>query len=223
MVITSPKGHFVDIRILKSCYPWPRKTPDPAFEDVFEWCLSGIEEPIEGTNQIRFNHDVNSQEIMRVVKTGRPLSECQSAPDVGSFSAIEGSEDRKETGTMVNPATGQETAYVEIWRSLDAAKTTNSHKIREPKQPQPLETVVLKVSLKKYEGKVVRYGNWMQGLLYDSESPSSPLSIVRSQFSDGEWQHHIDYGNDVFPEAFPSQVGDLVAVGGVQWQCIEKS
>lgn len=223
MVITSPKGHFVDIRILKNCYPWSRKTPAPAFDEVFEWCLSGIEEPIEGTNKIRFNHDVNSQEIIKSIKTGRPLDECRSAPDVGAFSAIDGSEDRKETGSMVNPATNKETEYVEIWRSLDAEKTTKDLEVREPKHSQRPQTFVLEASLATYEGKVVRYGNWVQGLLHDKEHSTSPLSVVRSHCTDGKWEHYIQYGSGTFPVQFSGQKGEHVVVNGVEWRCIESS
>lgn len=46
-------------------------------------------------------------------------------PDIGSFQPVEsaGGSDSVETGSMINPETGVDTPYEEVWRSLPASST----------------------------------------------------------------------------------------------------
>ncbi|KAM9938685.1 hypothetical protein OXX80_001819 [Metschnikowia pulcherrima] len=212
MVFTSAQDHFVDVRIYKDKYPYRQVGEQPErFEDVFDWVIVGEEEAIENSNQIRFNHTVNSQEIARSLATKKPLSECRSDPDVGAFWPIEGSEDRKETGAMAHPNTGKTTEYVEIWRSLNPNLTSVDKEVREGHDEKgaathedaaPVATYDLKT--KGFIGRIIRLGNWVQGVIYEENETEFPISVVR-KFRDansGKWMDLITYGKHKFPEIY---------------------
>lgn len=222
MVFTSPKDHFVDVRILKSRYPYLQdgKVPEP-FEDVFQWVITGVEESIEGTNKISFNHEINLVEVMESAHTGKPIEECRGAPDIGAFWDIEGSEDRKETGVMMHPDTHKVTEYVEIWRSLDPLKHTPDTEVRESESE--VKSVVLEPVLSLFLGKIVRLGNWVLGILYEKSEKTYPLSVFRSYFNEEKnaWIPLIVYGLHSFPESFEWQRGETTTAGPIEWKCIE--
>lgn len=228
LVFTTKKEHFVDVRILKSEYPHIQEGLEPReFEEIFDWIIIGDEEPIAGTNKIQFNHTVNLQEILRSLKSGLPLLECKNAPDVGDFSAIEGSEDRKETGSMVNPSTGLVTLYVELWRSLNPNKTTFAEEVREGrdknggKDTSDDELINFTFDLNdgpRY-GRIIALGNWVQGVIYDSSEKTHPLSVVRAFYNceAKEWVTLIKYGVHEFPD--PSAV--ISSKVSLPWRKIE--
>ncbi|OBA20417.1 hypothetical protein METBIDRAFT_43510 [Metschnikowia bicuspidata var. bicuspidata NRRL YB-4993] len=215
MVFTSLKDHFVDVRIYKDQYPYRQSGDTPEkFENVFQWVIVGDEEEIEGTNQIQFNHTVNSQEIMKSLVSGKPLSECRSAPDIGSFWAIEGTEDRKETGSMAHPDTGIKTEYVEIWRSLNPNASSVKREVREgydvtglatQDAPGPVMTFDLKAD--GFIGRIIRLGNWVQGVIYEENERRFPISVMRSFWDadSGVWQELVGYGKHEFPEIYKSE------------------
>lgn len=228
LVFTSAKDHFVDVRIYKNRYPYQQagSVPEP-FEDVFQWVIVGEEEEIANTNLIRFNHSVNLQEIMKSVATGKPLSECRGEPDVGTFWAIEGTEDRKETGTMAHPETGKATDYVEIWRSLNPNATTVDHEVREgydgtgqivQDSPDPIMTYDLIQD--GFIGRIIRLGNWVQGLVYESNEPQFPISVMRSMWDPetGNWRVLIEYGKHRFPDVYQK---NATTSGDGSWRRVE--
>lgn len=208
LVFTTSQDHFVDVRIKKDMYPFKQDGAQPVdFNEVFEWVIVGEEEPIANTNKIQFNHKVNLQEIMKSLTTGKPLLECKSAPDIGSFSAIEGSKDRKEMGRMVNPETGKSTEYVEIWRSLNPEETTFETEVRENENKDgheisgPVDVYNATYDLEEGSvyGRVIVLGRWIQGVIYDSSDKSHPLSVLRAYREDsGAWRTLIRYGRRDF-------------------------
>ncbi|KAF8001965.1 hypothetical protein HF325_002930 [Metschnikowia pulcherrima] len=188
MVFTSAQDHFVDVRIYKDKYPYRQVGEQPErFEDVFDWVIVGEEGPLK--TQIKL-------EIARSLATKKPLSECRSDPDVGAFWPIEGSEDRKETGAMAHPNTGTTTEYVEIWRSLNPNLTSVDKEVREGHDEKgaathedatPVATYDLKT--KGFIGRIIRLGNWVQGVIYEENETEFPISVVR-KFRDansGKW------------------------------------
>lgn len=219
-VMTSPGLHFVDIRILNSSYPIDSTHSQKLYEEVFDWVLTGTEQEVTGTNEIKFVLEIDSLEVGEAKKANKPLSECRRPTDLGFFHSIPNSEDRKETGNMLNPSTGKKQDYVEVWRSLDPAEHTPSKEVREPSAPvAPLPLYVLTTQLDKYEGKVVRLGNWMQGLVHDKSNHD--LHVVRSWYNGEKWEHQIKYGDlDLFHLEFYGKKGDEIN-GKVSWKCIE--
>lgn len=204
LVFTTPQDHFVDVRIYNEQYPHIQKGSTPeAFDKIFQWVITGEEEEIPDTNKIRFRHEVNLQEVMKSLESGRPLSECRSEPDIGAFWSIEGSEDRKETGSMVNPETGKHTDYVEIWRSLDPALTTPVTEIREISGKEH-EVLTLELKHNGVLGRIIRLGNWVQGVIYEEAEKTHPISVLRCFYDSnaGEWKDLIRYGKHSFPELF---------------------
>ncbi|RKP30297.1 hypothetical protein METBISCDRAFT_180, partial [Metschnikowia bicuspidata] len=164
LVFMSPADHFVDARIYKNQYPHIQED----FEDIFDWVIVGEKVPLSDS-RIRFTHAVDLREIMTALKTNRPLLECRSGPDIGEFSPVEGSANRRETGTMVHPATGVPTEYVEIWRLLDPIRTTFETEVAEGDAwDATVCTATYRYSEGKRQGRVIVLGNWVQGVIYDS-------------------------------------------------------
>ncbi|KAK6459729.1 uncharacterized protein RJT20DRAFT_132847 [Scheffersomyces xylosifermentans] len=227
MAFTSPGNNYVDVRIFKDKYPYKQTKGAriPHFEDVFQWCLAGEEQPIPNSGKIRFVNHIDTLAISKSLRTGKPL---ELGEDVGDFSIIEGSEDRKETGVMVNPDTNKVQNYVEIWRSLDPIGHTPTSEVREPKNEiEHIEVYALEtVNSDKYLGKVLRLGNWVQGILYDKSNEDVPIHVIRAFYNLQEktWESLIEYGNvEWFPFPFQGKLGDVVDIEGsdIQWKCIE--
>lgn len=225
MVFSTEKGTFTDVRVFKDKYPYLKKPgqPEPV-EQVFQFALLGWEEDIAGTNRMAFHTDVNLAEIVKSIRTGRPLDECKAAPDVGAFWAIENSEDRKETGSMENPATGRVTEYVEVWRSLNPEESSPTTEVREGhwksgNSDQKVRECVYDTVTHGYIGRIVRLGNWVQGVLYDASEPKFPLSVMRRFYSENSkrWITLIDYGKHEFPN-FYQQWESGGAAGGIEWK-----
>lgn len=208
LVFTTPRDHFVDVRIKKDKYPFVQQEEIPVdFNDIFEWVIVGEEEPIENTNKIQFNHTVNLQDIMKSLATGKPLLECKSDPDIGEFSAIEGSKDRKEVGRMVNPETGKCTEYVEIWRSLNPEETTFETEVREGENRDgddvgagpEVYSATYDLNDGSLYGRVIVLGKWVQGVIYDEADKTHPISVIRAhRESSGSWEPLIRYGKHDF-------------------------
>lgn len=206
LVFTSNEARFVDVRVYKHQYPHISlpESIEP-FEQVFQWVIVGEEEELPGTNRIRFNHCINLAEILQSITEKRPLHECKSPPDIGAFWPMEGSEDRKETGEMVNPETGQATEYVEIWRSLNPNHTTPHSEVREGytghHEPDTSSIVnnVFELDQDGVFGRIIRLGNWAQGVVYDLKDTEHPLSVMRRVYENGEWTELIRYGKYEFP------------------------
>lgn len=217
MVFTSPKDLFVDVRILTDHYPYKKRAVDLPFTDVFQWVIVGTEECIPNSNKIAFHHEVDSMAIAELLQSGKSVSECIGGPDVGNFFSIPDSEDRKETGEMVNPDTGKVQDYIEIWRSLDPDFHTPTKLARETSATVHLASVY-DVNTERYQGRIIRLGNWLQGVLYDKHSSAQPLHVVRAHRDSvgSNWHYLIEYGNTgLFP------VDGEATETEVEWQCVE--
>ncbi|ODV69099.1 hypothetical protein HYPBUDRAFT_152283 [Hyphopichia burtonii NRRL Y-1933] len=221
-VITSPNDEFVDIRIYSTKYPYTKEKQE-AFDKVFQWGITGVEEPIEGTSRVNFKHEVSTTEVIESIRTGKLLEECRGEPDVGDFSNIEGSEDRRETGSMVNFETGRKTDYIEIWRSLDPINHTPHKEVREPKETTDIPKVlVMEVNQVGFQGKLVRLGNWVQALVLNRSTKE--IHIIRYHFDTllKNWDRLIQYAGIDFPTDFAGNVGESAMVSNINWICKEK-
>ncbi|KAG4280369.1 hypothetical protein FPRO06_11702 [Fusarium proliferatum] len=121
-----------------------------------------------------------------------------------------------EKGSMVNPDTGIDTAYEELWH--DATPTA------VPGEPA-VRALVLQTEDEKngVRGSVVRLGCYAQGLIRVGEH----ISLERWEWKDG-WKRAIRMGDAELPiqkilgeEAL--REGDTVDVGGREWKVIEES
>lgn len=227
-VITSPGAHFVDIRILASAYPYNPSEGDAPYEEVFDWVLSGMEQEVEAADEssepieIKFKLEIDSMEVTEAIKTGKPIEDCRRGTDLGFFSEIPGSEDRRETGNMVNPAVGENQDYIEIWRSLHPEKHTPTTEVREDATAKGINLYVLVSELELWEGKVVRLGNWVQGLIHNKQTHQ--LHVVRAWFNGAAWEYVVRFGDeDLFDLDFSGSKGDLTEKKGLKWECIECS
>lgn len=142
LVLTSPGSHYVDVRLLK-------KDRSP------QWVFTGkvIESINDNGEQVQtFTHEVDStnQEIM----------------DSGVFSLLENG-DEKETGRMKNPETGLEDDYIEIWRQLDPSERKALRAPPEPTKDVKSFVLVKMDSQGSVAGKIIRIGNWTQGVAKD--------------------------------------------------------
>lgn len=225
VVLTSPGKHFVDVRILlplgrQRLLPFPFPEPCPARTN-FPADPSGILTPdrldwaFAGTS----TSEVQQQEQARgpVVRTSEWTHWVDSRttdpePDRGEVSiAADGR--AVEVGRMVNPATGMETEYVEVW---------------VPGEVRGGEVVVLKTEAGG-RGVVVRVGCWVQGVVRDADG----VSVGRwERRGDGEgWRVAARMGEGldevlgwVTGEKMGGrrlEVGGKVEAGGRAWDVLE--
>ncbi|ODV85449.1 hypothetical protein CANARDRAFT_28248 [[Candida] arabinofermentans NRRL YB-2248] len=181
-----------------------------------------------------------------------PMPDRSSIPlDIGYFSSFPDGR-RLETGSMANPATGKVEPYEEIWVSVDpitskpdayrlAGSVQNSvfpysddelEADAKLKSKKSLDCYVFDISpahTDKYEGRLIKLGNWLQGVFWDKSNFESPISVIRAWFDDkkGNWVRLIEVGIEC--EKFPlfdfeegiGRVGEKVIVEGVHWECVE--
>lgn len=230
LVISTPKCFSTDVRIFKEHYPYEKGNDLDldAMDKIFEFVSMGTEIDIEGTNQVQFPSEVNLQEIVQAIKTGKSVEECKAPPDIGTFWPIEGSEDRKETGSMVNPATGVCTDYVEVWRSLNPAETTPDEEVREnhwknKKEDTEVGVYTYNAQEDNHRGRLIRLGNWVQAVFYAYTNGKHELSVLRAYYdeSSGQWQYLIRYGPYDFPDLGTLFDKESIDFGGVLWTRVE--
>ncbi|RCK64673.1 hypothetical protein Cantr_00400 [Candida viswanathii] len=216
LALTTPGNNYVDIRVFKTKYPYTTTTTTSTnenFTEVFELALAGTEVPLD-QGRIKFDNSISSMALEESIATGNPIV---IDSDIGMFSAH--GEDRKETGEMKN-GKGVVAPYIEIWRSLDPLKHTPSQEVREGEEG---EVPAFALELVGGLGKLVRVGNWIQGIVQEERT----IHVVRSWFDEekGGWKNLIEFGKlDIFPIEFSGALDDVVSRSdGWQWKCIEKN
>lgn len=227
LVFSTPKCFSTDVRIFKEHYPYIKINAEPEpIEKIFQFASIGTEVAIEGTNRVEFPSEVNLQVIIQAIKTGKRIEQCKGpVPDIGSFWSIENSEDRKETGSMVNPATEKLTEYIEVWRSLNPMETTPTEQIRENHWKGNKSEVKVRTYDAKgdhYRGRLILLGNWVQAVLYVCVDGLHQLSVARAHLNEsGEWEPLIDYGIYHFPDFSKALNEEEFEHGGISWSRIE--
>lgn len=121
-----------------------------------------------------------------------------------------------EKGSMVNPATGKDTAYEELWRDVEPLPVKSTH----------VRYVVLQLDESdQVKGSMVLLGQYCQGLL----RRGSDITAERWEWKGGDgWKRTITIGEDELPcskilKDTLFAVGDIVTVGGDSWKVIEAS
>lgn len=210
LVLLSNEQHFVDIRFRDDI-------------DRIDWILTGKEYDIPNTNKIEFQHEINTN------VPGFHGGEF----DVGNFNSIPNTDDREETGEMMNPQTRKVQPYREVWRSIDPLKSTFENFVREDSNSDvKVPCVVLKVVQKpgvNYIGTVVRLGNFLQGALLNKDTET--YNCAQYYLEDGKWEHHLDAtevgkdgsDDDIVP-SIPFEINEnLIELDGVEWEVVESN
>ncbi|KAF5680483.1 hypothetical protein FCIRC_5801 [Fusarium circinatum] len=209
VVVTSPRlKRFVDLRILL-----PDNDPSWTGQDEplplsrLDWAIAGttVSTKIPDPEGNLTSHSTFHQWI-----SSRTLDS-----DAG-FMYPQPNDLTLEKGSMVNPNTGIDTAYEELWH--DATPTA------VPGEPA-VRAIVLQTEDEKngVRGSVVRLGRYAQGLIRVGEH----ISLERWEWKDG-WERTIRMGDAELPiekilgeEALKED--DTVDVHGREWKVIEES
>ncbi|KAH7259642.1 uncharacterized protein BKA55DRAFT_592349 [Fusarium redolens] len=206
IVVTSPRlKRFVDLRILLP-------DNDPSWTGQDDWAIAGttVSTKIPDPEGNLTSHSTFHQWI-----SSRTLDS-----DSG-FMYPQPNDLTLEKGSMVNPDTGIDTAYEELWH--DATPTA------VPGEPA-VRALVLQTEDEKngvrgsvVRGSVVRLGCYAQGLIRVGEN----ISLERWVWKDG-WKRTVRMGDADLPiekilgeEALKE--GDTIDVGGREWKVIEAS
>ncbi|KAF7563084.1 hypothetical protein G7046_g1012 [Stylonectria norvegica] len=193
IVVTSPERRFVDLRILR---------PAGESDDQLEWAIAGTSSSWKRDDgkggQIthsEWRHWIDS-------RTNHP----ENATDEGDM-IPQPDGTTLEKGSMINPSTGKETAYDELWWDVEPSG----------------KAVVLQVESEGLRGSVVWLGQYCQGLMKDGDA----ITAERWELKDGEWKRLVRVGEGVLPcllaVEFEGRVGDVVDVGGREWRAVEVS
>ncbi|RCK57384.1 hypothetical protein Cantr_06092 [Candida viswanathii] len=213
LALTTPGNNYVDIRVFKTKYPYATTITNENFSEVFEFALAGTEVPLD-QGRIKFDNSISSMALAESISTANPIV---IDSDIGTFSAY--GEDRKETGEMKN-SKGVVAPYIEIWRSLDPLKHAPSQEVREGEEQ---EVPAFALELVGGLGKLVRVGNWIQGIVQEDRT----IHVIRSWYDEekGGWKNLIEFGKfDIFPIGFNGAVDDVTSASDDwQWRCIEKN
>lgn len=198
VVLTSPERRFVDVRII----------PDdgPGLSGSLDWAIAGTSSrsgPDGGRQSAVWNHWVDSR------TTGPMRDEAEVEP------REDGAE--REWGRMLNPETGLEAEYEEVWRSEELVGAAGG-------------CVVLQTEdgAKGERGVVLRLGQYCQGILRVGDR----ITAERWVWSDGDgWKRVARFGDDQLPaqahvlvdreDAW--EVGGGVEHSGRVWKVVEAS
>lgn len=184
IVLTSPQDRFVDLRIISA--------------SELDWAIAGTASSTtteDGTRRSKWEHWIDSK-----------VQDPRGVVDEGfMFPHAEGT---LEKGRMVNPATGLEADYEELWDDQPAKGCT-----------------VLMVNSDNVKGMMVKIGGVCQGLMRVGED----VALERWQLKDKEddtddkWERTIRMGDGELPEVEDVQgnVGDVVVVGRCEWRVVE--
>ncbi|KAH7165442.1 hypothetical protein EDB81DRAFT_779235 [Dactylonectria macrodidyma] len=215
IVVTSPQRRFVDLRIFR-----------PTEGDQKSW--SGQEEAlsvdrlewgIAGTSSSWMRDDGKGGQIRRSQWKhwiDSRTTEPENATDEGDmFPQPDGT--TLETGSMVNPATGKDTAYEEVWLDLDPTPTSSAG----------VKSIVLQIETETGgRGSVVRLGQCCQGILREGDL----ITAERWEWkAEKGWKRSIRMGDGVLPcekvldDALEVKKGEVVDVGGNAWKAVEVS
>ncbi|KAI9719800.1 MAG: hypothetical protein M1812_003289 [Candelaria pacifica] len=158
LVLTSQASHFVDVRLL---IPEPNGNPASASNistkpfEALDWAFAGTSAT---TPSPRANPDTPAHTLWTHLIDSQTPDAPETVRDKGDiFPQANG--DSLETGSMINPATGEVAAYEELWTELEVPPSLHF-------------SVVLKTRTKNWEGgergMIVRVGGWCQGILTDT-------------------------------------------------------
>lgn len=155
IVLTSPERRFVDIRVLRQPDgSLPPASDGPLPPDQLDWGIAGTSSSSQrddghgnSVRHSRWEHWVDSR-----------FPDAESAADEGDMYP-QPDDLTLEKGRMVNPATGVETDYEELWRDADPVSTGEDG--------ETVRCIVLQLhdDPSGTRGVVVRLGQYCQGIM----------------------------------------------------------
>ena len=175
LVLSSPAGRFVDMRILNAFLPHGydvRNKPQPHASapcirlpaSALDWAFAGravsegvVDSP--GVKRCRWTHEVDSRTALR----GKPLAdEGLVRPHPTREGLV------LETGCMLNPASGREEGYEEVWEDLDVENVRGESFDQGAAVVRgsvvQLRCVVLTMDEESRKGVFICVGHWAQGV-----------------------------------------------------------
>lgn len=217
IVVTSPERRFVDIRILhQAADTGQAKETEPLPLDRLDWAIAGtssswMRDDGQGgqVNRGQWRHWIDS-------RTTKP----EDATDEGdNYPQPDGT--TLEKGAMVNPDTGLETDYEEVWIDEEPKPVGNSSTVR---------FIVMQVEQPELRGSVVRVGHRCQAFLRKRDMIVAERWEWTGEGENG-WERTAAIGNrsvallseDILTEDCKLQVGETLSVAGLPWKVIEKS
>ena len=227
MVLTSARNHYVDIRLLKaveSNVPEAGSGPFNGLDWAFAGTSSTLRSPIAGdaAEIVEWQHWIDSRNL-----GGKDQN---ATKDIGRcFSRSNG--DTQELGSMINPETGVETEYEELWGSL-AIESTGSDiaekvvvVLRTTDKPGQSRTVDTP-SVTQTKGLVIRIGQLIQGIL----EHRGGLTVERWTYDQAskKWTEVVRIGATELPspplfDPIKLVEGQHINFGPISWQVIEQS
>ncbi|GKU02217.1 hri1 protein [Fusarium langsethiae] len=209
LVITSPRlKRFVDLRILLPDNDSTSQDDTLPFSRL-DWAIAGT---TVSTRKPDPSGDLTSHSTFHQWISSREL-----VNDSGFMYPQPGEDLTLEKGSMVNPDTGVDTAYEELWH--DATPTA------VPGEPD-VRALVLQTEDEKagVRGCVVRLGRHAQGLIRVGRE----IALERWEWTEGGWKRTARVGDEGLPiekilgEEMLDE-GDSVDGGGRTWKVIEAS
>ncbi|KAK3708685.1 hypothetical protein LTR37_011407 [Vermiconidia calcicola] len=217
IVLTSPERRFVDIRILKStdADPADERAQPVLHASRIDWAFAGFSssELQTGADGSQFVHSTWKHWVSsRVADADGVVDEGDMFPQADGTTL--------EKGKMVNPATGRETEYEEVWEDPKPTTTTEG-------DGEKVMCAVLQLHDDAHQarGMVVRVGQFCQGVLRIGES----MSLERWQWkSHGGWKRQVRIGDQWLPcgvllDGQRVRMGGEVKHGEFSWRVVELS
>jgi len=209
LVLTSPGRHFVDVRFLL-----------PPDGQPLGRCVSihGLDWAFAGTSASKPLRDGRSHAVWRHWVDSRHV-DAKSVVDEGDMVHLSDAV-TLETGRMVNPATGLEGDYEEVWRELEPLTVTSSGS-------DSARCVVLRLDDEAAlaKGMLVLLGQFCQGVL----RVGGELAVERWELVDGVWAKSVAVcsrpvlSNHMIPRISGLSLGDTVEDGNLVWEVVESS
>ncbi|KAL8660544.1 MAG: hypothetical protein Q9202_006438 [Teloschistes flavicans] len=206
VVLTSPRSHFVDIRVFKrrpDQDTFLASTDDASLGEL-QWAFAGRSSSYHDSDERRFSsweHWVDSG-------TDEP------AEDKGEMISLENG-DVLERGETRDEKTGKVEQYEELWTEM-ALVTPDSQ----------VENVCVVLEVEEDNGRargmVVRIGGWCQGILKKGQS----VTVERWRWDGGKWQSVVSLGESELPckdvvEKGNYEEGREILSGGLKWRVVE--
>jgi len=211
VVLTSPERRFVDVRIIPDGGgPGPSGSGSgrSSSSSSLDWAIAGTSSrsgPDGGRQSAVWNHWVDSR------TTGPMRDEAEVEP------RADGSE--REWGRMLNPDTGLEAEYEEVWRSEELVAAAGGCVVLQTEED----------GARGERGVVMRLGQYCQGILRVGEE----ITVERWVWSEGggAWERVARFGEDQLPAQAHVlvdredgwEVGGEVECSGRVWKVVEAS